>query len=343
MAMNRWLQSRRVRWLVYLCGWTLFGLFLVSQDIFHDHAMHHRIDLTVSFVAWMTEAYLWALLAPLVWLLSKRWPMDSQTWRRNAFAHLIYSVILAVVEATLFSFVFSVLVHRPDETFSATLYYVLPIDFHFNLVIYSGIVAAQHMAGMYRRYQEQHLHASELQRQLVQSRLSALRAQLQPHFLFNTLNAIVVLVRQQKTREADEMITNLSELLRQTLEEWEMQEIPLRKEIEFLRLYLDIEQVRFQDRLKVEMAMDPKTLDCLVPCFLLQPLVENAIRHGIAKSSSASTVTIKSRRVDSMLEIQICDDGPGFSDNRTQGNGTGLANTRARLRELYGKEQSLRL
>lgn len=343
--MNRWLQSKWARWLVYLAGWTLFAFFLISQDVTQCHVENRRIEWNVMLAVWLTDAYLWALLAPLVWFLAKRLPIDARTWRTNVWVHAIYSVLVAILETTLFSMViFLCIHHKPRSTFTATLWYVLSDDFHFNLAIYWGIVAVQHASSMYRKYQEQQLHASELQRQLMQSRLSALRAQLHPHFLFNTLNAIVVLVRQHKAREADEMLTNLSELLRQTLEEWEIQEVPLHKEIEFLKLYLDIEQIRFQDRLKVEMTLEPETLDSLVPCFLLQPLVENAIRHGIAKSSSAGNLTLKSRRIDSMLEIQVCDDGPGFSDTEIQrSKGMGLKNTRARLRELYGEEQSLRL
>ena len=343
-SMKKWFQSKWVQWLAYFVGWTLFAIFLVTQDAAQCHFQNRHIDWNEIFAGWFTEAYLWALLAPLVWFLAKHWPLDSRAWRANVFAHIFFSVLVAILEATLFSLIFFYCVHKPKATFAATLWYVLPVDFHFNLAIYWGITVVQYSTSMYRKYQEQQLRASELQRQLIQSRLGALRAQLHPHFLFNTLNAIVVLIRQHKTTEADEMLTNLSQLLRQTLEDWEIQEVPLHKEIEFLKLYLDIEQVRFQDRLKIEMELAPETLDSLVPCFLLQPLVENAIRHGIAKSSSAGSLTLTSRLVDSMLEIQVCDDGPGFSDGEMQSSkGMGLKNTRARLRELYGDEQSLRL
>jgi two-component system, LytTR family, sensor kinase len=166
--------------------------------------------------------------------------------------------------------------------------------------------------------------------------------QLHPHFLFNTLNAVVVLVRQRRANEADEMLTNLSELLRQTLSSWETQEVPLRREIELINLYLDIQRVRFQERLTVEMGLLPATLNALVPSLLLQPLVENAVRHGVSKSSAPVRITLKSRLRDSLLEIQVCDDGPGVLEE-SSGNGVGLSNTRARLEQLYGERQSLRL
>jgi two-component system LytT family sensor kinase len=186
------------------------------------------------------------------------------------------------------------------------------------------------------------LRATQLESQLTQARLSALKMQLHPHFLFNTLNAIVVLVRQRRADEADQMLTNLSELLRQTLAGWETQEVPLRRELELINLYLDIQRVRFQDRLTVEMNLSPATLDALVPSLLLQPLVENAVRHGVSKSSAPVTIALKTCLRDSRLEIQVCDDGPGVSSEGC-GNGVGLSNTRARLQQLYGEQQSLRL
>ena len=186
------------------------------------------------------------------------------------------------------------------------------------------------------------LRATQLESQLTQAKLSALKMQLHPHFLFNTLNAIVVLVRQHRAGEADQMLTNLSELLRQTLAGWETQEVPLRREVELINLYLDIQRVRFEDRLTVEISLLPATLNALVPTLLLQPLVENAVRHGVSKSSAPVTIALQSCLKNSLLEIQVCDDGPGVS-GESFANGVGLSNTRARLEQLYGERQSLRL
>ena len=138
------------------------------------------------------------------------------------------------------------------------------------------------------------------------------------------------------------MLTNLSELLRQTLDGWETQEVPLRREVELTNLYLAIQRVRFQDRLTVEMSLPPETLNALVPSLLLQPLVENAVRHGVSRSSSPVRIEVKSAVRDSLLEIQVCDDGPGVFGEYSR-NGVGLSNTRARLEQLYGERQSLRL
>lgn len=337
-----------MRWLAYITVWTLIAFFLLSQDAARTLYVQKSVPWRVLLTAWLTDSYLWALLAPIVWLLATRLPIDRRSWWRVLPIHLAVSAALAVAEKALFALVTPMLGLRLRPTMLGTFRFVLPGDFHLNVALYWAVVGVQHAVSLYRRSQEREtqaaqlqLRASELERQLVQSRLEALRMQLHPHFLFNTLNAIVVLVRQGKTADADEMLTNLGDLLRQTLDEWENQEVTLRKEIDFLRLYLDIERVRFQDRLSVDMTIEPETLGAFVPCFLLQPLVENAIRHGVAKSAAASKVTLRARRRSSVLELQVADDGPGFASDREHGNGLGLSNTRARLQQLYGHEQSL--
>ena len=338
-----------MRWLIYLAIWTFVALFLISQGVTRALYLKQNIPWKLLLSVWLTDSYLWALLAPLVWIMAKRLPINGSSWWHAVPIHLLFSAAFAVGEAALFALVTTIVGLHFRPTFLATFRMVLPGDFHLNITLYWAIVGIQHGVNVYRCAHEREteaaqlqLRASELEKQLVQSRLSALRMQLHPHFLFNTLNAIVVLVRQSRTEDADQMLTNLSELLRRTLEGWENQEVPLRTEIEFLRLYLDIERVRFQDRLNVELAFEPETLGALVPPFLLQPLVENAVKHGIAKSSATGKVALRSRRIGSILEFQISDDGPGFAHD-APGNGVGLSNTRARLQQLYGVQQCLEL
>jgi LytS/YehU family sensor histidine kinase len=179
------------------------------------------------------------------------------------------------------------------------------LGFHSNITTYFTLLGMQYGWQYYRQYQERErealrlkLDASELRTQLMRAQLSALKMQLQPHFLFNTLNAIMVLVRQQKGRQAEETLARLSDLLRCVLEDVEAQEVPLRRELEYLQLYLSIEQVRFQDRLRVEISADPAILEAAVPHMGLQPIVENAIRHGIGRSSAAGRIQISAARVD---------------------------------------------
>jgi two-component system, LytTR family, sensor kinase len=230
------------------------------------------------------------------------------------------------------------------SSFVHTLLFLLVIGFHQAYLTYWGLLGIQYGFGWYRRYEERkqealrlELRSSQLESQLVRAHLSALKMQIQPHFLFNTLNAIVVLVRQQKGREAEEMLSRLSDLLRCVLDDVDAHEVPLRRELEYLQLYLSIEQVRFQDRLQVEIASDPGVLEAAVPHMILQPLVENAIRHGVCRSSSAGRIRIGACRVSGRLELKIQDDGPGLAAaNSGQTCGIGLANTRARLSQLYG-------
>jgi LytS/YehU family sensor histidine kinase len=166
--------------------------------------------------------------------------------------------------------------------------------------------------------------------------------QLHPHFLFNTLNAISALIRESPD-EADEMVSRLGDLLRMTLETAGLQEVTFKKELEFLQHYLDIEQTRFQDRLKVEMAIEPETLDGLVPSMILQPLVENSVRHGVAPRPEGGCIKIKAWLDNSLLRLEVEDDGPGLGGDKPPKERVGLTNTRARVSNLYGDEHGLRL
>jgi len=344
------LRSKSIRWLAYLGGWTLFALFFISEDAGRVIYQGRTVEWHAYLVVWLTTAYAWAFLTPFVWWLARRTPIERRNWLRSGGIHLVLSLCFALIEEVLFAWITPVFgLPWFPRNFAATFRAVVPIDFHLNVIVYWLIVGVQHSVGYYRRFLERErlsaqleLRAAQLESQLTQARLSALKMQLHPHFLFNTLNAIVVLVRQHRTGEADEMLTNLSELLRQTLAGWETQEVPLRREVELINLYLDIQRVRFQDRLTVETNLSPATLNALVPSLLLQPLVENAVRHGVSKSSAAVKIELKSRLRDSILELQVCDNGPGVLGEGSA-DGVGLSNTRDRLRQLYGERQSLRL
>src|SRR5580658_5659108 len=332
-----------IRRLAYLAGWTLFAVFFISEDAGRLLLQRQPVQWHGLLVVWLTTAFAWAFLSPFVWWLARRFPFERKNWRRNMGLHLVSSVSFALIETVLFSAI-TPLFGLPwfPRNFAATFQAVLLIDFHLNVILYWSIVGIQHGVNYYRKFEEREKLSAQLELRATQARLSALKMQLHPHFLFNTLHAIVVLVRQHRVEEADEMLTNLSELLRQTLAGWETQEVPLRREVELINLYLDIQRVRFQDRLTVEMSLSPATLNALVPSLLLQPLVENAVRHGVSKSSAPVKIELKSNLRNSILELQVCDDGPGVSEE-SSGNGVGLSNTRARLQQLYGEQQSLSL
>src|SRR5690349_19956463 len=237
------------------------------------------------------------------------------------------------------------------KTSSRTFALLMILSFHQHVLFYWTILGIQYAVRYYHAYQERErqalrleLHASELKTQLTRAQLGALKMQLQPHFLFNTLNAIMVLVRQQRGAQAEEMLARLSDLLRCVLDEVAAQEVPLRRELEYLQLYLSIEQVRFQDRLRIEISANPTVLDAAVPQMILQPIVENAIRHGIARSSAAGQIRISASRTGDTLEIDVQDDGPGFSPAHSSNTrGIGLTNTRARLEQLHGDAARLEI
>src|SRR6185295_5282614 len=219
---------------------------------------------------------------------------------------------------------------------------VLRNHFHSDFFTYLAIAACSHAVKFHGKFRERELRAAELEATLAQARLQALKMQLQPHFLFNTLQTIAELVHQDPDG-ADQMILRLSELLRITLQSNAVNEVSLKEEIDFLKVYLEIEQARMGARLAVRMRIDPDTWIAQVPNLLLHPLVENAIRHGIAPYATGGQITISSARENGSLRLLVRDTGPGLSSDGVRTSGVGLANTRARLRQLYGSGARLDL
>jgi two-component sensor histidine kinase len=212
------------------------------------------------------------------------------------------------------------------------------------IVIYWAIVCVTWVVSSYRQLRERERRTLELEARLMQSNLQTLKAQLQPHFLFNTLNAITSLVCR-KPGAAQDMIGSLSDFLRVTLDTAQQHEVPLRREIEFLDLYLEIQQARFGDRLRIQKEIDPAALDIAVPALILQPLVENSVHHGIEPRETGGTIFIRARHQDSSLRFEIQDDGEGFNADQLAAlrAGVGLSNTKARLQELYGDAHRFRI
>lgn len=339
--------KRRVReYCAYFLAWTVVGLFFFSQALTQKFVSHEPTPWWHYLVSWLTGVYISAFLTPAILWAGRRFPIERRNWLRHTVLHLLFSVGFALVQLASESLILFQLGVFPSimKTFGITFAFLLIIGFHQSMATYWTVLCIQYAVRYYRKYQERErealrleLHASELKTQLMRAQLSALKMQLQPHFLFNTLNAIMVLVRQHRGPQAEEMLALLGDLLRCVLEDVEAQEVPLRRELEYLQLYLSIEQVRFQDRLRVEISADPAILDAAVPHMGLQPIVENAIRHGIGRSSAAGKIQITAALVNDMLELKVQDDGPGLpTANSFQGRGIGLANTRARLSQLYG-------
>jgi two-component system, LytTR family, sensor kinase len=338
---------------LYFLLWTVLGLFYFSQGLTQRLVWHDPTPWWHYLAAWLSGVYIWALLTPAILGLGRQFPVGRHNWLLPIALHLLLSAGFSAFELTLESALYSRLHLFPTlmKDFRGTLALLVVRGFHGGVLNYWIVIGVQCGVLYYRRFQERsrealkfELRASELQSQLMSSQLNALKMQLQPHFLFNTLNAITVLVRQQKGKDAEQMLGHLSDLLRGVLEDVDAQEVSLRRELEYLQLYLAIEQVRFPDRLRVEISVDPATQEALVPQLILQPIVENAIRHGIGRSSSAGCILISASKINGTVELLVQDDGPGLSPSDiSDDQGIGLANTRARLQQLYGQDARLEI
>jgi len=284
----------------------------------------------VSFA--LGDWYVFALLSvPVVWL-SRRLHFEAGAWAKSLPVHVLASVLFSLAYMAIRAWVGQ---WQSQASYAEAFKPLLVKTWHFNLLIYWVIVAVSQAFDYYRKYRERELRASELERHLAQARLEALQMQLNPHFLFNTLHSISSLMHKD-IEAAEHMIVLLSDLLRAAVDSSATQEVPLRKELEFLSRYLEIERIRFGDRLTVEMEIGPETLDAQVPNLILQPLVENAICHGIAPRSRSGRLEIRAREERANLLLEVSDNGAGLQGNGPIEEGVGLSNTRARLRELYG-------
>lgn len=317
-------------------GLSLLSLFTAAHMyvVYRERMPIHWTEALLSgFATW----YPWLLLGPGVFWLARRFSFDPERWRGSLLVHLPASVLFGALHGVLRWCVGPLVDSRP-----------IPIDriiigqLLLTVLSYFVLVAAHQAIVNYRRYRERELRASQLEARLAQTQLEMLRMQLHPHFLFNTLHAISTLLHRDP-EAADEMISELSDLLRMTLDNIGKQEVTLREELDFVQRYVDIQQTRFQDRLRVTLDIQSDTLDARVPNQLLQPLVENAIRHGLDGRPAGGSIAIAAKRVGEMLQVSIHDDGEGVRTGSSRPEGIGLGNTRARLRQLYGPGASLEL
>jgi signal transduction histidine kinase len=347
---------RRSAPLVITSPWFLVGIGFVLSTILgliaswqhHATMVYQGGDRTAAHALGMGMPfwYLWALLAPVVIWFARRVPVEGGRWWLRALAHGGFALVISLVHASLEIGLRELVVfHAHSSILHITrsslvqAFYSLGTD----LLVYGAILGAWYLLTLFQKLREREIAASRLEAQLTQARLAALRSQLQPHFFFNAMNTIAMLVRAQENSLAIRTLAGMSDLLRHVLQEDPPALVPLREEVVFVERYLEIERIRFHDRLNPVIHVDAEAQEVPVPNLLLQPLVENAVRHGVGRRTGASLIEIRARVQNGRLALSVRDDGPGFARSSNAGAGVGLRNTRERLQQLYDEGFSLEL
>jgi two-component sensor histidine kinase len=322
--------------------WTVFGLLSMFQ--MYANTWDERSIYTWWIVIRLTlgDCWLKALLTmPLAFVL-QRIPFARETWERRTAQYLAILLLFILVHGVVRPFAVPFILWMGPNNVHYSIWEKIKIEWQSIVVADTWglalIVLIFHVISYREQMKARAIHEERLQAQLARAELQILKMQLQPHFLFNTLNTIYNLA-PQNSRKAQMMIARLSELLRLSLEHVSTETVPLQRELEFLNSYLEVEKTRFEERLKIVFDIDPETLDAEVPNMILQPLVENSIRHGISKKAAGGTISITCRKTGGKLVLLVTDDGKGLSPGLSSVvRGIGLSNTRARLAQLYGQD-----
>ncbi|QSQ14234.1 sensor histidine kinase [Myxococcus landrumensis] len=330
---------RRV--LKWVAVWTVPGMFSVVETYFFSLSSPRPMPFWRAVVTQLPAWYVWVPITPVLLHLVRRWPLGrpfrASAWAGHGLTCLGVGGLFALAYS-LCQHAFSAGLAAGGASFQTMLLRYVLGWMPMMAMTYAAVVAVAQSLASQERARETERRAAALAVELAEARLLALQVQLHPHFLFNTLNAIVVLVRSNETDTAARMLVLLSDILRRLLQQGATQEVSLRDEVAVLSRYLEIQQLRFQDRLRVTWDVDDALLDARVPNLVLQPLVENAIRHGVSARSAAGRLRIGARRRGAALELVVEDDGPGLPEgfDVERSPGIGLSNTRARLSQLYG-------
>jgi sensor histidine kinase YesM len=305
-----------------------------------------------SFLSWgfslaygIATWFWWALVVYLLWRSTSRWPSALGVSFRTLIVHPLIAVGVVTLHLGLLQGVTWLIIRLGPQAvkteYQGLVFFCLP-RFGIELLLYGLCWLACAALNTQMMAQRNSMRSLELERQLSSAHLRALQMQLEPHFLFNTLNAVTTLVELGRREQALETLEHLNTVLKTVLKRNTPSKIPLAQELEVLESYLAIEQVRFADRLRVNINLDPNTLDGLVPCFLLQPIVENAIRHGIARCEESGWIETSAQRIGTRMRLQVRDSGPGMNGKSTNGFGLGLNNTKERLAHFYQNDYEFR-
>ena len=337
-------RNPALKFLAIVAVWAFFGLVYAAPIYLEVRAegMQHAASrvFTWGILLWVA----WAPLTPAMVWLARRFSLVALDWKRTLPIHIPSFLLLSAIHSAAATAI--TLTVKPFDEMGTTPLLFWPRfvnrmkgSFGADLLVYGGVVGVCYAIDYYRKYREHEFISTQLEAQLANAQLESLRMQLHPHFLFNTLNGIVGLVRDNKNEAAVNMLVGLSDLLRHALERSDQQEVELKDELAFTKLYLNIQQMRFSDRLKIDVDVEPRTMKAMVPNLLLQPLLENAVRHGLARSVEAGWLAISAKRQNGSLLITVSDNGAGLpSDWQLKtSSGIGLANTAARLQQLYGE------
>src|SRR5690242_13272248 len=326
-----------------IAAWTVPALLSTFETVMFSRLGGRPIELWRAFASEAPGWYAWAAFTPLIARVAMQAPLVRPVRARNVAIHAACYLIVAVAASAVWAVVGLYL--RPSRSsFLVDLRNWFVSGLPFTVVVYAAVVGIVYSLTDRARLRIRERDAARLAEQLSEARLASLRMQLRPHFLFNSLNAIMALVRDGESARAEAALELLSDMLRTTLQAGASHEVTLAEEVAFTRHYLEMEQLRFGERLRVSFDIPPELLDALVPMFVLQPFVENAIKHGILDRRGGGSIAIAALRRDASLHLTVVDDGVGLSENPLPSKtGVGLRNARSHLAHLYGDDASLRV
>jgi len=328
-------------WWLYIAFFAVVGFFLGLNNKLYFSYIEKNASLFELMWPEVLEWTIWGVLCPFIISLAKKYPQNSSGWLSKVKFHFPVGVVITVLYIAIYAYLRYLIGLLLEEehlwsfarNFMQRLYY-----FQLQFIFYCSIVGITYAVSYYQRFKDEALKTAEIQQKLAQAELLVLKKQLHPHFLFNTLHAISALMHKD-IDAADKMIARLSHLLRATLENTGVQQVTLKQEMEILKIYLEIEQIRFQDRLEVAIQVDPAIYDKEVPNLILQPIVENAIQYGVAPFNKQGKIAVAAHQVNGHIELTVSDNGRGIPNlqGRDMKEGIGLSNTRMRLKQLYGE------